>query len=155
MVISSYFDIIHYVFVAVFTARIAYAAMTATATKIEKYLQCLKQSKWKNFQTESLPINVKLWGPFNWTFNRELLWSAHGPVVKTNHGTYALRYSGSDMIGQVEQWFRMNKATNLEEFTTAMKMMQIPMFNTLYADKKGKYQNQGEGQEKITFAKAK
>ena len=99
--------------------------------------QYLLDGKWKNFQTESLLINVKLWGPFNWTFNRELLWSAHGPVVKTNHGIYALRYSGSDMIGQVEQWFRMNKATNLEEFTSAMKMMQIPMFNTLYADKKG------------------
>ena len=99
--------------------------------------QYLLDGKWKNLQTESLPINVKLWGPFNWTFNRELLWSDHGPVVKTNHGIYALRYSGSDMIGQVEQWFRMNKATNLEEFTSAMKMMQIPMFNTLYADKKG------------------
>ena len=41
------------------------------------------------------------------------------------------------MIGQIEQWFKMNKSSNLEEFTSAMKMMQIPMFNTLYADKMG------------------
>ena len=31
----------------------------------------------------------------------------------------------------------MNKSSNLEQFKDAMKMMQIPMFNTLYADKEG------------------
>ena len=31
----------------------------------------------------------------------------------------------------------MNKATNLDEFKESMSMMQLPMFNTLYADKEG------------------
>ena len=31
----------------------------------------------------------------------------------------------------------MNKSNNLEEFQAAMKMMQIPMFNTMFADKDG------------------
>ena len=99
--------------------------------------QYLLDGNYLTFEKEVLPINVKLWGPFNWTFKRELLWSEHGPVIKTDHGVYALRYAGSDMIGQLEQWFKMNKSSNLEEFTSAMKMMQIPMFNTLYADKMG------------------
>ena len=97
----------------------------------------LLDNKWESFEKEVLPINVKLWGPFNWTFKRDLLWSKHGPVIKTKHGVYALRYAGFDMIGQLEQWFKMNKSSNLEEFISAMEMMQIPMFNTLYADKLG------------------
>ena len=83
------------------------------------------------------PIKVKLLGPIKWTFNRDLLWSLHGPVVKAEHGTYAIRYSGYGLIGQVEQWFAMNKSSNLKEFKAAMQMMQVPMFNTLYADKEG------------------
>ena len=97
----------------------------------------LLDGNWLSFEKDELPINVKLWGPINWTFKRELLWSNHGPVIKADHGVYALRYAGSDMVGQLEQWFKMNKSSNLEEFTSAMEMMQIPMFNTLYADKLG------------------
>ena len=63
--------------------------------------------------------------------------SKHGPVIETNHGTYAVRYSGHGLIGQVEQPNNMNKSNNLEEFQNAMKMMQIPMFNTMFADKNG------------------
>ena len=33
------------------------------------------------------------------------------------------------LSGQVEQWYNMNKAKNLTEFKSAMKMMEIPMFN--------------------------
>ena len=97
----------------------------------------LMDEKWLSFEKEILPIKVKLWGPFSWTFKRELSWSIHGPVIETEHGLYALRYSGANLIGQVEQWFRMNKSSNLKEFKEAMNMMQIPMFNTLYADKVG------------------
>ncbi|MFB0906807.1 MAG: penicillin acylase family protein, partial [Spirosomataceae bacterium] len=34
----------------------------------------------------------------------------------------------------VEQWYRMNKATNYAEFYEAMEMVAIPGFNTVYAD---------------------
>ena len=100
--------------------------------------QYLLDNSWIDFQVRTLPINIKLLGPINWTFNRELFYSKHGPVLKTSHGTYAIRYAGHGLIGQVEQWYKMNKSTNLKEFKEAMKMMQIPMFNTLYADKTGK-----------------
>ena len=32
----------------------------------------LLDNKWESFEKDVLPINVKLWGPFNWTFNRDL-----------------------------------------------------------------------------------
>ena len=99
--------------------------------------QYLLDSLWVDLEVKSLPINIKLFGPFNWTVNRDLFYSQHGPVLKTSHGAYAIRYAGHGLIGQVEQWYRMNKSTNLKEFKAAMQMMQIPMFNTLYADKTG------------------
>tara|TARA_Y100001934_G_scaffold139807_1_gene168652 strand:+ start:3615 stop:5696 length:2082 start_codon:yes stop_codon:yes gene_type:complete len=99
--------------------------------------QYLLDGVWIDFEKEILPIKVKLWGPISWTFKRNLLWSKHGPVIEADHGTYALRYSGHGMIGQIEQWFKMNKSSNLKQFKEAMNMMQIPMFNTLYADKIG------------------
>ena len=99
--------------------------------------QYMLDNEWVDFDTKKLPIKVKLLGPIKWTFKRDLYWSKHGPVIKTDHGVYALRYSAFDRIGQVEQWFRMNKASNIHEFKKAMKMMEIPMFNTLYADYSG------------------
>ncbi len=97
--------------------------------------QYLLDGNWIDFKQEILPIKVKLWGPIKWTFKRELLWSKHGPVIKASHGTYAIRYSGRGLIGQLEQWYKMNKSSNLSEFKESMAMMQIPMFNTVYADK--------------------
>ncbi len=91
--------------------------------------------EWKRFRSKNIPIKVKLLGPISWTFNREALWSDHGPVIVGEHATYAIRYSGYNDIRMIEQWYKMNKASNLDEWVEAMKMQAIPMFNAGYADK--------------------
>lgn len=94
--------------------------------------------EWKNLQEATARIRVRLWGPFSWTFKREMLWSVHGPAVRRDDGTvYALRFVGYGEIGQLEQWFRMNKARNLEEFLAAMRTQGLTSLNTVYADKSG------------------
>ena len=93
--------------------------------------------KWEELEIREAPITVKLWGPFKWTFKRETLWSIHGPVIRNPHGAYAIRFVGFGEVRHVEQWFRMNKSRNLEEFGKAMSMQALPMFNTGYADKNG------------------
>jgi penicillin amidase/acyl-homoserine-lactone acylase len=40
-------------------------------------------------------------------------------------------------VRQIEQWYRMNKARNLDQWLGAMRMMAIPMFNFGYADRDG------------------
>ena len=35
----------------------------------------------------------------------------------------------SDNIKIIEQWYKMNKASNIEQWMDAMKIMAIPMFN--------------------------
>ena len=99
--------------------------------------QYLMDGNWLDFDISNIPIKVKIFGPIHWTVNKETLHSIHGPVLKTSHGVYAIRYAGMGLIGQVEQWYKMNKSNNLSDFKDAMRMMEIPMFNTVYADKKG------------------
>jgi acyl-homoserine-lactone acylase len=92
---------------------------------------------WADFEIGNAAMRVRLFGPFSWVFNRELLWSAHGPVVRRPHGTYAIRYSGSDEVRGVEQWYRMNRAENWGEWRAAMEMRAITSLNTVYADREG------------------
>jgi penicillin amidase/acyl-homoserine-lactone acylase len=93
--------------------------------------------EWRDLEVGKAPIKVKLWGPFSWTVKREILWSVHGPVVRQDHGVYAIRYAGMGDVRTVEQWYRMGKAQDLEEWLDAMRMRAIPSFNCGYADREG------------------
>lgn len=93
--------------------------------------------EWVDLEKDFARIKVKLWGPFSWTVKREVLWSKHGPVVRTDHGVYALRFAGYGELGMIEQWYRMNKATSFAEFKDAMRLQGLPAFNCVYADKDG------------------
>jgi len=93
--------------------------------------------EWNSLRVKKVPIKVKLFGPFSWTFKKEVLWSIHGPVIRGKHATYAIRFANYDDIRIIEQWYKMNKAANFEEWKSAMQMMSIPMFGTGYADKEG------------------
>ena len=92
---------------------------------------------WKDLKVRTVDIKVKLFGPFSWTFKREVKESIHGPVIEFDHGVYSLRISSLKDLRFLEQWYRMGKASNFSEFHSAMKIHAIPMFNTGYADKDG------------------
>ena len=92
---------------------------------------------WRDLEVRRAPIRVKLWGPFWWTVEREVLWSVHGPVVRRDHGVYALRLAGYGEVRHVEQWYRMNRAQTFGAWKEAMAMTALPMFNTVYADREG------------------
>jgi len=98
----------------------------------------LLDGEWVDFEQETTRITVNIWGPINWTVSRDLWWSQHGPVVRADHGDYAIRYSGMDQIGQVEQWYNMNRASNLDEWMAAMERNAISSINAIYADREGR-----------------
>jgi penicillin amidase/acyl-homoserine-lactone acylase len=93
--------------------------------------------EWRELERREIPIRVRLWGPFHWTVQREVLGSVHGPVVRRKDGTFAVRFAGIGEGGMLEQIYRMNRAQNLDEFRAAMRLHRIAMFNTLYADEAG------------------
>jgi acyl-homoserine-lactone acylase len=92
---------------------------------------------WRELEVREAPIEVSLLGPISWTFEREVLWSVHGPVVRRPHGTYAIRFAGFGDVGAVEQWYRMNKATDVASWQAAVRALAVPMFNIVYADRAG------------------
>ena len=99
--------------------------------------QYLFDGSWKDLSIEEIKLKIKIFGPIKWTVKRKIYRSIHGPVLKQEHGTYAIRYSGINEMRTLEQFYRMNKSQNIEEFKKAMNMQALPMYNTGYADKNG------------------
>jgi acyl-homoserine-lactone acylase len=93
--------------------------------------------EWKNFEKGDAAIRVKIWGPLVWTVHRPLLWSVQGPVFKTDHGVFAVRYAGMGEARQTLQYYRLNKATDRDEWLAAMRLQALPSINYIYADEKG------------------
>ena len=93
--------------------------------------------QWRDLEVRQARLVVKLIGNLKITVNRETLWSVYGPAVRAKTATYAIRYAGMDNAGIWKQLYAMNRATTLQEWQTAMRMGQLPMFNTAYADNKG------------------
>jgi acyl-homoserine-lactone acylase len=64
--------------------------------------------------------------------------SVHGPVFADDRGVaVALRVVAADRPRMFEQFWRMSLARNLEEWRAAMRMQQLPIFHTMYADRDG------------------
>ncbi|MGD0143134.1 MAG: penicillin acylase family protein [Rhizomicrobium sp.] len=99
--------------------------------------QYLLDGKWRDFEKSDAAIRVKLFGPLIWTVHRDVLYSAQGPVLKTDHGVFAIRYAGMGEVRQMLQYYRLNKANNLAEWRAAMALQALPSINYIYADEKG------------------
>ena len=64
--------------------------------------------------------------------------SVHGPVVGDREGSaFALRVAALDRPRWFEQFWKMGLARNFDEFQNALRMQQLPLFNTAYADRDG------------------
>lgn len=67
-----------------------------------------------------------------------ILKSIHGPVVKQDGDeALAIRMPGLDRAFAMKQWWDMAKSRSFNQFETALKEVQIPFFNIMYADQKG------------------
>ena len=91
--------------------------------------------KWVPLEVTQAHLSVDAWIA-DVSFDRDVYASVHGPVLKTDDGYFAIRYSGVEgLIRAPEQWLRMNKATTFAEWKQAMEINAVPMFNTVYADR--------------------
>jgi acyl-homoserine-lactone acylase len=91
---------------------------------------------WKKFSFKTIHLKIKL-GGIKLPVKRKIPVCEYGPIFKTKHGWYALRYPAAMDIRQAEEWFLMNKAKNFEEFEKVVKMEALPLFNITYADVEG------------------
>jgi len=72
-----------------------------------------------------IPIKVK----------RKYYESIYGPTLKNKNGFYSVRTASLFHVRGLEQWWKMNKAKDFNEFYSILKMNQIPGYNIGYADK--------------------
>lgn len=64
--------------------------------------------------------------------------TVHGPVIAERRGPIAMRVAALDRPRMFEQFWRMGLAKNFAEWESAMRMQQLPLFHTAYADRDGR-----------------
>jgi len=97
-------------------------------------LQYRVDDKWYTLQESTVKLKVKVPG-FNLHMKRKAYRSIYGPTVVTAKGVFSIRTTGLMDIRALEQWYRMNKAQNFNEFKQALKMESFPSYNLVYADR--------------------
>ena len=94
--------------------------------KFDNQILKLKTFKAKAYiKILGIPIRVK----------KKYYESIYGPTLKNKNGFYSVRTASLFHIRGLEQWWKMNKAQNFNEFYDILKMNQIPGYNIGYADK--------------------
>jgi len=91
--------------------------------------------EWLTLESKEYKSWVKLWWYIKIPVTRTGYTSVYGPTFITDEGVYAWRAVATQDIGAMEQWYRMNKATNYNEFMHAMNDQGLPSLNVVYADK--------------------
>ncbi len=69
---------------------------------------------------------------------REFLYTHHGPVYRTmDEWAYSARSTAQELSNTIGQLHAMGRASGLEDFQKALRAMQLPVFNVMYADADG------------------
>ena len=92
--------------------------------------------EWRDLETKTVTLPVKL-GPITLPVRRTVHRSVHGPVIRNDQGFFAIRYGGIDNIDQLDAYYRLNKASTLEEWQAQLARMDVPSTNFIYADEEG------------------
>jgi acyl-homoserine-lactone acylase len=92
--------------------------------------------EWWYLESEWVTLPVKL-GPVVLPIRREVLRSVHGPVIRNDKGSFAIRYGGIGELQQLDAYYRLNKATSFAEWEAQIARLAIPSTNFIYADAEG------------------
>ncbi len=92
--------------------------------------------EWRDLESREVILPVKM-GPVVLPVPRTVHRSVHGPVIINDKGAFAIRYGGIDRIEQLDAYYRLNKATNIDEWQAQLARMAIPSTNFIYADEAG------------------
>ncbi len=99
--------------------------------------QYLYDGKWRGISVVKEDFNVKKGDGID-TITRGLEYTHYGPILRREGDhAYSLKISGWDDVLAPYQWYRMNKARDFREFREAMRLLAVPMFNVVYADRDG------------------
>lgn len=92
--------------------------------------------EWRDLESETVTLPVRI-GPITLPIRREIHRSVHGPVIINDKGAFAFRYGGIGNLGQLDAYYRLNKAQDLAEWKGILSRLDIPSTNFIYADREG------------------
>lgn len=92
--------------------------------------------QWRDLESKWVTLPVKI-GPVVLPVRKEVLRSEHGPVIKNAKGAFAIRYGGIGQLGQLDAYYRINKAKTFAEWEAQLSRLAIPSTNFIYADQAG------------------
>lgn len=98
-------------------------------------LEYVVDGKMLKLEVREIKLRVKVLFGLPITVKKDAYWSIYGPTVKNDKGYFAFNLGALHDIRAPEQWYRMNKATDLKSFKKALEMVAIPGFSIIYADK--------------------
>lgn len=91
-----------------------------------EYIKLEKRPVWLKVRLGKIVIPVQ----------KMTYWSKYGPTLRSpDKRFFAVRAPAFFNLKAGEQFYRMNKASNFDEFKTALRMKGLTMFNIVYADK--------------------
>ncbi|MEO1652748.1 MAG: penicillin acylase family protein [Bacteroidota bacterium] len=127
-----------------FNEKLGWSHTNNTIDGVDTYELTLKDKgyEWdgevKAFEVDKFTMKVKQENGEVLSQEVPRLSSIHGPVIKkSDNKALAIRFPGYDRPHAAWQWWKMGTAQSLEEFQSALKMVQIPFFNVMYADQAG------------------
>jgi acyl-homoserine-lactone acylase len=93
--------------------------------------------KWLPLEVKRVWLPVKF-GPFTVPIPKMVYRAIQGPVIINKNGAFAVRYAAIDQVKNIEQYYRIGKARNWDEWNKAMAIGGIASTNFIYADKTGR-----------------
>ncbi len=94
-------------------------------------------NEWKELEKRPvwLKVKIKKWLPVI-PVKKTTYWSEIGATLESKDGNfYSVKFGANEKVRVGEQWHKMNKAKNFEEFYDAVSIGAVARFNILYADK--------------------
>jgi len=92
-------------------------------------------NEWLQLKEKKYWSWLQLAGPIKIPISKTIYESKYGPTFKTDDGIFAWRFVVGQSIKMAEQWYKMNKAKNYNEFKEALKIRGLASLNIIYADK--------------------
>ncbi len=90
--------------------------------------------QWRELTRKRIWLDIGF-GPAVIKVPKWIYWSEYGPTFLHGNEFFSIRFGNTVNILAGEQLYRMNKATNFDDFKEAMMMRGIPRFNFIYADR--------------------